>query len=117
MKQALTKIIVALCGWAIFIAVNADVPSKMKKEVDHLISYIKESNCVIERNGTKHPATEAVNHINQKYDYFRDKIKNTEDFIEYSATKSTMSDKPYMVYCEGKKAVQSKEWLLKELKN
>jgi len=109
------KIIVVLVGLAVLTRVDAGVPIEMRKEVDHLFTYIKESKCVIERNGTKHPAVEAVDHIKEKYDYFRDKIKSTEDFIEYSATKSTTSDKPYLVYCEGQRVVPSKEWLLKEL--
>jgi len=113
--NGILKIIVVFAVWVAFAAVAADVPNDMKKEVDHLFTYMKESNCPLERNGTKHTATEAMDHIKKKYDYFRDKIKSAEDFIEYSATKSTTSDKPYLVYREGQKVIPSKEWLLKEL--
>lgn len=94
----------------------ADVPSQQSKEVNHLISFVKNSNCILNRNGTDYTGTESVKHIKLKYDYFRDDIKNTEDFIKYSATKSTMSGKYYMVSCPGKQPVQTKAWLLEDLK-
>ncbi len=36
--------------------IYADVPSEQIVEVNHLISYIKNSHCSINRNGTRHPA-------------------------------------------------------------
>ncbi len=108
--RKLLRITVFLSGNAF-----ADVPATQKGEVDHLLQYVELSNCVIDRNGTKHSGKEAVGHIQKKYDYFRDKIKSTEDFIDYSASKSTMSGKPYHVRCGGK-TVTTKEWLLDELR-
>ena len=63
-------------------AANADVPAGQVKEVNHLLAYVKNSGCVINRNGTDHPAEKGKEHIEKKYDYFRDDIKNTEEFIE-----------------------------------
>ena len=57
-----------------------------------------------------------VSHIEKKYDYFRDDIKNTEEFIEYSATKSTMSGDYYTVSCPGKETIRTQDWLMAELK-
>ncbi len=65
--------------------------------------------------GTRHPAAEGVSHIEKKYNYFRDDIESTEDFIKYSATKSTMSGDYYTVSCPGKKTIKTKDWLLSEL--
>ena len=95
---------------------NADVPAGQVKEVNHLLAYVKNSGCVINRNGTDHPAEKGIEHIEMKYDYFRDDIDNTEEFIEYSATKSTMSGDYYMVTCPGKKAIRTQDWLMVELK-
>lgn len=97
-------------------AVFADVPDSQIKEVNHLLAFIKNSSCIINRNGTDYLAEKGVVHIENKYDYFRDDIKSTEDFIEYSATKSTMSGDNYMVMCPGKKTIKSQDWLLNELK-
>jgi len=96
---------------------NADVPAGQVKEVDHLLAYVKNSGCVINRNGTDHPAEKGIEHIEMKYDYFRDDIKNTEEFIEYSATKSTMSGDYYMVTCPGWETIRTKDWLMAELKH
>jgi len=96
---------------------NADVPAGQVKEVDHLLAYVKNSGCVINRNGTDHPAEKGIEHIEMKYDYFRDDIKNTEEFIEYSATKSTMSGDYYMVTCPGREAIRTQNWLMAELKH
>ena len=93
----------------------ADVPSGEVKEVRHLIAFIENSGCVINRNGTRHPAAKGLAHIEKKYDYFRDKIESTEDFIKYSATKSTMSGDYYTVICPGKTTIRTKDWLLSEL--
>jgi hypothetical protein len=96
-------------------AVQADVPPAQLAEVEHLINFVQNSQCVIARNGTEHPAEEAVAHIQKKYDYFRDDIKNTEDFIEYSASRSTMSGKDYTVTCPGRGTLTTRQWLLDEL--
>ena len=97
-------------------AANADVSAGQVKEVNHLLVYVKDSGCVINRNGTDHPAEKGIEHIEKKYDYFRDDIENTEAFIEYSATKSTMSGDYYMVTCPGKKALRTQDWLILELR-
>jgi len=94
----------------------ADVTQSQRDEVEHLIDFVRDSGCLIERNGVKHSGAEAVEHIRTKYAYFRDTIKTTEDFIDYSASKSTMSGKPYLVYCPGMKEIPAGEWLYKELK-
>lgn len=95
--------------------VNADVPAEQVKEVDYLLSFIKSSNCIINRNGSNHPAEKGVRHIERKYDYFRDDIQSTEDFIKYSATKSTMSGKFYTVKCPDAATIKTQDWLLMEL--
>lgn len=93
----------------------ADVPPGQVDEVNHLLAFVKDSGCVINRNGTDHPAEKGVSHINKKYNYFRDDINNTEEFIEYSATKSTMSGDYYTVSCPGHKTIRTQDWLLTEL--
>ena len=69
----------------------------------------------MERNGSEHDADVAVEHIQRKYDYYRDEIKTTEDFIERSATRSSLSGRAYHVLCPGKKPRSTGEWLKEEL--
>ncbi len=70
----------------------------------------------MERNGKKYNSEDAYSHVKKKYDYFRGKIKTTEDFIEYSASKSTMSGKFYLVICENEPMIRTRDWLLEELR-
>ena len=58
---------------------------KQIKEVDHLLNYVGISKCTINRNAIEYKGDKAVKHIESKYNYFRDDIKITEDFIKYSA--------------------------------
>ena len=95
----------------------ADVPANQVKEVSHLLEFVKNSVCIINRNGVDHPADKGISHIENKYDYFRDDINSTEEFIEYSATKSTMSGDFYTVKCPGEKSIRTQDWLMDELKH
>ncbi len=111
MSKYLFVISVIICN-----VVFADVPADQVKEVNHLLDYVKDSGCIINRNGTDYPANKGVDHIKRKYDYFRGDINSSEDFIEYSASKSTMSGNYYTVTCPGKQTVKTRDWLLAELK-
>jgi hypothetical protein len=97
------------------LAVAADVPSAQRGEVEYLLTVVKHTGCIVERNGARHPGAEAYDHVMQKYEYFRDRIRTTEDFIEYAAAKSTMSGKDYLLRCPGAQARPTREWLLDEL--
>ena len=111
MSKYLFVISVIICN-----VVFADVPADQLKEVQHLLDYVKDSGCIINRNGFDYPANKGVYHIKRKYDYFSDNINSTEDFIEYSASKSTMSGNYYTVTCPEKETVKTRDWLLLELK-
>lgn len=96
-------------------AAFADVPSGQKPEVDHLLDFVRQSDCLLIRNGSEHSGEKAVSHIQKKYDYFREDISTAEDFIKYSATKSTMSGNYYTIRCPDKKEMRTQSWLLEEL--
>ncbi|WP_283789169.1 DUF5329 family protein [Bermanella sp. WJH001] len=84
-------------------------------EINHLLNFVEHTQCQYERNGKQYNGIDALAHIKKKYHYYQGDIKSTEDFIELSATKSTMSGKAYQVHCPNKKAIASKQWLLDEL--
>lgn len=95
--------------------VYADVPPETRYEVDHLIEFVSNTPCQIDRNWTNHSGTEAIVHIQQKYDYFKDNIQTTEQFIEYSAAKSTMTGRDYLLKCKGQRSIKTRDWLKQEL--
>lgn len=101
----------------VFAFMSTNVSSSPQKEIDHLLQFVSITSCQYERNGTFHNGSEAVEHINKKYNYFKSKIDTAEDFIKYSATKSKMSGNYYRIHCNSHKPVNSQDWLLTELNN
>ena len=87
-----------------------------QNEIAHLLDFVANTACKYERNGTIYDGVEAQIHIKKKYHYFIDKIKSAEDFIKYSATRSTMSGKKYKILCADTPVQNSEDWLLEELK-
>ncbi|MDK1287600.1 DUF5329 family protein [Pseudoalteromonas umbrosa] len=85
-------------------------------EIQHLLTFIETSNCQYERNGSLHTARDAKQHISKKYHYYQDDIESAEDFISLTASKSSLSGKPYLIHCSNNKPIKSSEWLLLELK-
>ena len=91
--------------------------SDMQSEINYLLAFLENSECQYERNGKIHTGKDTLDHVKKKYKYFNNKIDSTEKFIEYSATKSTLSGKYYMVLCKDSPKVKTQDWLLQELKN
>ena len=87
-----------------------------QQEINHLLEFVASTTCEYERNGSVYDGARAVKHINRKYEYFKDEINSAEDFIKYSATKSTMSGKHYKIHCSNVPVQNSSDWLLDELK-
>ena len=83
-------------------------------EIALLLTYIEGSECTFLRNGKEHGSAEAREHIGKKYDYVKKRVATAEDFIEYAATKSSLSGKAYLVRCDGVEMATA-EWLKAEL--
>ena len=86
----------------------------MDAEINHLLKYIEDSGCKLNRNGTNHDSRDTSKHIRKKYAYVKRRIRSTEDFIRYAVTESSMSVQPYTVICEGVEKPTA-EWLADEL--
>ena len=86
----------------------------MTEEIDHLLGFIAASPCAFIRNDVDYDGEQAVAHIKDKYDYYRDDIHSAEDFIALAATKSALSGKPYLVRCDAN-TVPAADWLNREL--
>jgi hypothetical protein len=88
-----------------------------KQEIDHLIVYLKDSGCQFNRNGSWYNSHEAVDHINEKYQYLlkKDLVASAEDFIARAGSESSFSGKPYLVKCGAAAPQQSGPWLRAEL--
>ena len=86
-------------------------------EIAHLFSHLQESGCQFDRNGTWYDSSEAVSHLNKKYQYLMGKglILSSEDFIEGAASESSISGRAYRVRCGSNPAVNSADWFRSEL--
>jgi hypothetical protein len=86
----------------------------MQNEIQQLLRFIESSGCEFERNGTVYDSKQARSHIERKYDYIESRVDETEDFIKYVATESSMSGRKCYVKCNGSRQA-SAEWLHDEL--
>lgn len=116
---AVTFILIGLGG--VFDPVTASetkdtITAEARIEIDHLLHYIENSSCLFRRNGDWYGAREAANHIRSKYRYLvdRGKIESTEDFIDKSASRSSISGRLYLVRCATRQ-IASSQWLEEEL--
>jgi hypothetical protein len=97
---------------------SAELSPTVRTEIDHLLSHMEKSGCEFFRNGTWYKDPKAVReHVETKYHYFMDKgrINSAEDFIKWSATKSELSGKPYLVKCGDGFEQKLSQWLTDEL--
>jgi len=101
------------------LAASADGPGQPSENselaIQFLLKHVTESGLIFIRNSERHDAAYAAEHMNNKYEYFRDKIKTPEDFIQRCASKSLMSGKPYLVVLENGEEVRTDDWLLRAL--
>jgi len=83
-------------------------------EIAYLIDFVRHSQCTFIRNGTEYTGNQAADHVQEKYNYYKDDIKTVEDFIERAASKSILSGQPYQVRCADGKTVPAADWIRAE---
>ena len=98
-------------------AVASATDEVLLRSINHLLTYVEESNCVFIRNGKEYNSKEAAKHIRTKYDSFMISIKTPEEFIEKAASKSIISSQLYWVQCADHSPIPTAEWLTQELSN
>jgi hypothetical protein len=89
----------------------------LQETIDYIVDFVRSSDVVFIRNNKEHSPEDAASHMLKKYKYAKKKVKTPEDFIEYCATKSTMSGKPYRVRLPDGTTLTSAEWLLAALED
>ena len=96
----------------------AEPPAAVVEQIKQLLDFVATSSCIFIRNGTEYDGATAAQHVQQKYEYFRDRdrIHSVEDFIDLAATKSALSGKPYQIRCPGQPVAPAADWLRAELR-
>ncbi len=110
------KIIVNTLAPLLLLLSSALVQADMQSEIQYLLQFVENSGCEFERNGTVYDSKEARSHIERKYEYAKSRVDQTEDFIKYAATESSISGNKYHVTCNGSRKT-SASWLHNELSN
>jgi Family of unknown function (DUF5329) len=117
LHPALTATLALSLALSPLLAMAAPTAAPVRAEIDTLLIQLQKSGCQFSRNGSWYSGEEARTHLLRKLDYLEDKttVQSTEQFIELAATKSSMSGKAYQVRCSQTAAVESREWLGKQL--
>jgi Family of unknown function (DUF5329) len=114
LKQFPTFLLFAVLSIALSLCVPGQSNADPDREIQHLMTYIENSECAFIRNDKVYDAGRAREHIQKKFKATKRWVKTTEDFIEFTATKSSMSGKPYKVQCAGQELLCA-DWLKTEL--
>ena len=114
MKQTL---IALPLGLLTIVAVASPTSPPVRAEIEALLARFESSGCQFHRNGSWHSPSEARSHLLRKLEYIEDRgtVQSTEQFIEIAAAKSSWSGKPYGVKCGAEAAVDSQQWLNRQL--
>ena len=104
--------------WAMTLpwAAQAALPAAYEKEVAALLNKVAASPCTFVRNGSSNTGAQAAAHLRRKLDATRDQLGTTTQFVDYVASKSSISGQPYEVLCPGQPKQLAQAWLHQLLK-
>ncbi|CAI87868.1 conserved protein of unknown function; putative transmembrane protein [Pseudoalteromonas translucida] len=94
---------------------NREPDREPDQEVQHLITFISNSNATFIRNGDEHTSKEAAEHLAMKYRKAKRYAKTADDFINNLASKSSWSGKAYTVILSSGAKLTANSWLTNEL--
>jgi hypothetical protein len=100
------------CLWAF--APRPAAAGELEAEIAHLLEAVAESGCAFIRNGSEHSAQNAREHMEMKYARVKRRVRTSEQFIEYTASRSSITGFAYTIRC-GDLETPSGEWLIAEL--
>ena len=84
-------------------------------EIEYLLASVGSSGCTFLRNGKRHDAVDAEDHLRMKYRRGKRYADTAEKFIERLASASSMSRKPYYIECGENEPVPTGNWLTERL--
>lgn len=95
----------------------APAPMPEAQKIEALIQAVANlEGAVFIRNGTEHTPKAAADHLRMKWKNAGKRVKTAPEFIQYCATGSSMSGKPYEIRLKDGRTVLSRDWLWTELK-
>ena len=92
-------------------------PLTEAQKIDALIQAVADlQGAVFIRNGTEHAPMAAADHLRLKWKNAGRRVKTAPEFIQYCASGSSLSGKPYEIRLQDGRRVSSRDWLWTELK-
>jgi hypothetical protein len=112
--KSLLALLIALTGSAFLLEAQATTrqpPADIEATIGYLIDVVATSGHTFLRNSTRYSAAQAAQHLQRKYQHFRDKIHTVDDFIELAASRSLLTGKPYLVIDTAGSSMPTSQWL------
>jgi hypothetical protein len=95
----------------------APAPTPEAQKIEALIQAVATlQGAVFIRNGSEHTPAEAADHLRLKWRNAGKRVKTAPEFIQFCATGSSMSGRPYEIRLKDGRTVLSRDWLWTELK-
>lgn len=94
---------------------HATPDAKQSLAITHLIQHVRESGLQFIRNTKSYNAADAASHMETKLNYARDRLTTAEEFIDYCASRSSVTNKPYYVVFTDGRQQELGPWLYAEL--
>ena len=95
----------------------APAPTPEAQKIEALIQAVGAlQGAVFIRNGSEHTPVEAAAHLRLKWRNAGKRVKTAPEFIQYCATGSSMSGRPYEIRLKDGRTVLARDWLWTELK-
>jgi len=112
--KSLLALLIALTGSASLLEAQATTrqpPADIEVAIGYLIDVVATSEHTFLRNSTRYSAAQAAQHLQRKYQHFRDEIHTVDDFIELAASRSLLTGKPYLVIDTAGISTPTSQWL------
>ena len=94
-----------------------NLPNSEKQKIEMLIKQVANlRDAKFVRNGSSYNADSAAVFLRRKWQANESNVKNARDFIDKVASFSGTSGKPYLIRFEDGSEIQSRDFLLSELK-
>jgi len=114
MKKKLSLVVVIIAIFAVAAVARENIENR---KINYLISAVESlSGATFVRNGTEHNSKDAAKHLRLKLEKAGNRVKTAEDFIKLCASKSYMTNQPYMIKYTDGKMVASETYLRNKLK-
>ncbi len=86
------------------------------QKIDKLIAYIEATEAKFIRNGTEYSGVDAAKHLRMKREKAGKKITTAKQFIDFLASKSSMSGEPYLMKFKNGTSLPVRDILYHQLK-